>query len=290
MKQALFLNGVFEAVLEEIAETSVNHPDKVYYLQPHSTGAIARLRKNPPTADNKVPIYISTTKQLDKICYVAEIVGWEEKQQIERNRLDLLNSHIEEFQPSEQEIYMKTEKGKSCVNLLSIVNFVKVPYKVYVTELVKTEDDTPLKPRQQSGHWSYVYELPGLLKEGYSTNQYSYDKLLEDDVNRSSRLSDEQRKRRLEKANPKPEQIQIVSKGYKRNGDVVAEVLKRANGICERCGKPAPFKRARDGSPFLEIHHRNMLADRGDDTVENAMAVCPNCHRELHFGQDVTQN
>ena len=27
----------------------------------------------------------------------------------------------------------------------------------------------------------------------------------------------------------------------------------------------------------------------GDDTVKNAIALCPNCHRELHFGV-VTQN
>ena len=27
------------------------------------------------------------------------------------------------------------------------------------------------------------------------------------------------------------------------------------------------------------------LADGGADTVENAIAVCPNCHRELHYGE-----
>jgi 5-methylcytosine-specific restriction enzyme A len=33
-----------------------------------------------------------------------------------------------------------------------------------------------------------------------------------------------------------------------------------------------------------EIHHVKLLADSGEDTVENAMALCPNCHRESHFG------
>ena len=27
-----------------------------------------------------------------------------------------------------------------------------------------------------------------------------------------------------------------------------------------------------------------MLADGGSDTVENAAALCPNSHREFHFG------
>jgi hypothetical protein len=40
-----------------------------------------------------------------------------------------------------------------------------------------------------------------------------------------------------------------------------------------------------DGSPFLETHHLIRLADGGPDTVENAVAVCPNCHRRLHYGR-----
>jgi 5-methylcytosine-specific restriction protein A len=71
---------------------------------------------------------------------------------------------------------------------------------------------------------------------------------------------------------------------YERNADVIAEVLLRANGTCERCGNSAPFLRKSDGSPYLEVHHKVRLADGGDDTVENAIAICPNCHRRAHFG------
>ena len=51
----------------------------------------------------------------------------------------------------------------------------------------------------------------------------------------------------------------------------------------------APFLRAKDNSPYLEIHHWITLAEGGDDTIENACALCPNCHRELHFGQQKDQ-
>jgi len=27
-----------------------------------------------------------------------------------------------------------------------------------------------------------------------------------------------------------------------------------------------------------------MLSQGGEDIVENAIATCPNCHRQLHFG------
>nr|WP_275041241.1 HNH endonuclease signature motif containing protein [Halomonas meridiana] len=46
----------------------------------------------------------------------------------------------------------------------------------------------------------------------------------------------------------------------------------------------APFNRKSDGSPYLEVHHRKPLAEGGDDTVANAIALCPNCHRAAHYG------
>lgn len=36
--------------------------------------------------------------------------------------------------------------------------------------------------------------------------------------------------------------------------------------------------------PTLEVHHLRRLADGGSDTVANAVALCPNCHREIHYG------
>jgi len=33
------------------------------------------------------------------------------------------------------------------------------------------------------------------------------------------------------------------------------------------------------------VHHKKTLALGGEDTVDNSLALCPNCHREMHFGQ-----
>jgi 5-methylcytosine-specific restriction protein A len=97
-----------------------------------------------------------------------------------------------------------------------------------------------------------------------------------------------QRLQRLAKAPRVPVAFQVVSTAYNRNADVVAEVLFRAEGVCEGCNLPAPFLRRRDSTPYLEVHHLIPLAMRGEDTVENALALCPNCHRQRHFGpQDV---
>lgn len=92
------------------------------------------------------------------------------------------------------------------------------------------------------------------------------------------------RKKRLKKANKKPKSKLVSIIVFERNQDVVAEVLIRAEGNCENCKNAAPFLREKDNSPYLEVHHIIRLADGGDDTVENAEALCPNCHREKHFG------
>ncbi|WP_436606583.1 HNH endonuclease [Sorangium sp. So ce1036] len=72
---------------------------------------------------------------------------------------------------------------------------------------------------------------------------------------------------------------------YVRSPIVKAWVLKEARGRCELCQQEAPFV-GDDGEPYLELHHVLPLADGGADTVENAVALCPNCHRRLHHAED----
>lgn len=84
--------------------------------------------------------------------------------------------------------------------------------------------------------------------------------------------------------NKAPKKSQSQSTQYERDPEVVAWVLEEAKGVCESCGKNAPFEKD-DGSLFLEVHHLRMLSDGGSDTTTNAIAICPNCHRELHYGK-----
>ena len=106
----------------------------------------------------------------------------------------------------------------------------------------------------------------------------------DEQVAASSQLSSDERRTRLASAARKPQHFRIATVAYRRNPDVVAEVLFRAGGRCQRCNKPAPFKRSDTCLPYLEVHHKKRLADGGDDTVKNAIALCPNCHREAHYG------
>lgn len=85
-----------------------------------------------------------------------------------------------------------------------------------------------------------------------------------------------------------PSAIATTVSTYRRDPAVRAWVLQRARGICECCNAPAPFPDA-SGVPYLEIHHVRQLADGGSDRVSNAVALCPNCHRRMHFGADAVE-
>jgi 5-methylcytosine-specific restriction protein A len=71
---------------------------------------------------------------------------------------------------------------------------------------------------------------------------------------------------------------------YVRSRAVRDYVLLRANGHCELCSAPAPFLNL-DREPYLEPHHTTRVSDGGPDHPSFVGALCPACHREIHFGQ-----
>jgi 5-methylcytosine-specific restriction protein A len=70
-----------------------------------------------------------------------------------------------------------------------------------------------------------------------------------------------------------------------RSNAVRAYVLRRADGICEGCGKEAPFTTS-EGQPYLEPHHIRRLSDGGPDHPQWVAALCPNCHSRAHYSAD----
>lgn len=84
--------------------------------------------------------------------------------------------------------------------------------------------------------------------------------------------------------NPNPLQREVRSLQYVRDPKVVAYVLRKSNGKCPDCNEEGPFISRATGLPYLEVRHIQMLMEGGADTVKNAVALCPNCHRRRHHG------
>lgn len=87
----------------------------------------------------------------------------------------------------------------------------------------------------------------------------------------------------VSRGNPHPKAKRVSVTQFRRDAAVKAWVLRQAGGICEGCEKSAPFI-GTDGMPYLELHYVRQLAEGGPDMVSNAVALCPNCHREIHYG------
>ncbi len=155
--------------------------------------------------------------------------------------------------------------------------------------------DSPRKgadglPVPRGGHWQEIdaNTFPmACIYASEETIQSSKEQTRhqEDAIARSRALSDEDRRRRIETADAMPGVITVLTTVFQRNPDIIVEVLRRANGVCECCGNPAPFLRRSDGTPYLEVHHIVTLSSGGPDTEANAQALCPNCHRRAHYGE-----
>lgn len=77
---------------------------------------------------------------------------------------------------------------------------------------------------------------------------------------------------------------EVTATVRERDPEVRRFALQRAKGKCQFCG--APGFQLSNGSTFLETHHVIPLSEGGVDSVCNVVALCPNHHREAHYGSN----
>jgi hypothetical protein len=78
----------------------------------------------------------------------------------------------------------------------------------------------------------------------------------------------------------------VVERGYERNHKLVGLAKRRADYRCEVKGCTVELFVKPDGHRYVEVHHLIMMAEGGPDTLENMVCLCPNHHRELHYGEN----
>lgn len=76
--------------------------------------------------------------------------------------------------------------------------------------------------------------------------------------------------------------LELTSTTHVRSPYVAALAKKLAQGVCDLCKQLAPFVMA-DAEPYLESHHVVWLSHGGVDLIQNVVALCPNCHRKMHY-------
>lgn len=80
-----------------------------------------------------------------------------------------------------------------------------------------------------------------------------------------------------------PEKRSQTVQAFARDSRVRKRALERANGKCEWCNVEG-FQMA-NGGIYLETHHIIPLAEGGLNKDTNVTALCPNHHREAHYGK-----
>jgi 5-methylcytosine-specific restriction protein A len=122
-----------------------------------------------------------------------------------------------------------------------------------------------------------------LLEKTIPISQDDFEQLNKLKIKKAKKLSLDDLKKRAETAPKKPPgKRRVASSQHDRNAYVSEYAKIKASGICQLCEKPAPFK-DRNNVPFLEAHHIIWLSKGGLDTIENTVALCPNCHRKMHI-------
>ena len=111
-----------------------------------------------------------------------------------------------------------------------------------------------------------------------------------------ARLLDKKRRRQERRAGMLPDDALFTMAVHSRRGSparpadglgeahnaYVAEFTRRrAAGICQLCNHQAPFSTKKD-EPYLENHHIVDLTKGGEDSIDNCVALCPNCHQKMH--------
>lgn len=72
--EALFINGVYEGVLEEIMQVQEVLPEQILFLQPYKSQIMVDLEIFPPTINDPMTLFLSTTTDLPTVRYQAQIV------------------------------------------------------------------------------------------------------------------------------------------------------------------------------------------------------------------------
>jgi hypothetical protein len=99
------------------------------------------------------------------------------------------------------------------------------------------------------------------------------------------------RKHKLEPPDGTPAPKKAPSRVASRPGGsrVVNKItIERAGGKCDLCGKGTFVTET--GQMYLECHHVIRRADDGKDDIYNTVALCPTCHRMMHYGTSECKN
>jgi 5-methylcytosine-specific restriction protein A len=77
------------------------------------------------------------------------------------------------------------------------------------------------------------------------------------------------------------EEVYVNQKKYKRDNKAIALIKLLRDNECQICGK---YIRKKDGTKYVEAAHIKAKSNKGSETLENILLLCPNHHKEFDLG------
>lgn len=130
--------------------------------------------------------------------------------------------------------------------------------------------------------WVVNQKNPGFFPDAIPPDVKTLNDEFEQAVLKEGTKPIDRLKKEAEKEGSKPSVSTVHTQVYSRNPTIASYVKKRANGYCQLCGEKAPFIDV-NNEPYLECHHIDWLSKGGMDSIDNCVALCPNCHRKMHI-------
>ncbi len=131
----------------------------------------------------------------------------------------------------------------------------------------------------------WVFPLKLLENEAGELNLEIIDEFEDVQKKKARKLDLDELKQRAGQAGAESSSRIVKTKSYIRNQYISEYTRRSAKGICQLCKSHAPFA-DKSGEPFLESHHIEWLSNGGPDSIENTVALCPNCHKRMHVLND----
>ncbi|MFW6026910.1 MAG: HNH endonuclease [Candidatus Woesearchaeota archaeon] len=152
----------------------------------------------------------------------------------------------------------------------------------YVDQVELSDDPYQEKQYDEDNNLRNVWVFPLKLKKHDSPPEISEENFKKNQKEKQKEVknvSNDKLRKLADHTNNNPTKRNVSTKRYERN-PYITELAKRyADGICQLCEQPAPFKVT--GEPYLETHHIKPLSEGGKDSLENTIALCPNCHAKM---------
>lgn len=175
--------------------------------------------------------------------------------------------------------------GKKDFQIHLFESFQKKHY-LYIGEMFLADEPFVEYQLDRKGDNRRVYVFPLQVKNiFYDGTKDVVNQLQNNREQQIQQISDNLLRKKVLNIIPKNSYHECMTKVYSRNIFLSEWVKRSANGVCCLCSQQAPFL-SLNGDPYLETHHIVWLSKGGDDSLENMVALCPNCHRKMHHVND----